>query len=63
MVHTADMKVKTAAEPAKSKALDSEKITINLGFVDLGHIDLLVADGHVRELTDHGVSRFLAIDG
>ena len=29
----------------------------------LGHIDLLVADGHVRELTDHGVSRFLAIDG
>jgi glyoxylase-like metal-dependent hydrolase (beta-lactamase superfamily II) len=29
----------------------------------LGHIDLLIDDGHVRELTDHGVSRFLAVDG
>ncbi|MDR7378076.1 Arc/MetJ-type ribon-helix-helix transcriptional regulator [Rhodoferax ferrireducens] len=46
------MKVKTAAEPAKSKALDSEKITINLGFVDLGHIDLLVAEGFYANRTD-----------
>ncbi|SDO09097.1 hypothetical protein SAMN05216303_101471 [Rhodoferax sp. OV413] len=52
MVHTADMKVKTAAEPAKPKALDSEKITINLGFVDLGHIDLLVAEGFYANRTD-----------
>ena len=24
---------------------DSEKITVNLGFIDLGHIDLLVQEG------------------
>ena len=24
---------------------DSEKVTINLGFVDLGHIDLMVQEG------------------
>nr|WP_315426076.1 CopG family transcriptional regulator [uncultured Albidiferax sp.] len=46
------MKVKTAAEPAKPKTLDSEKITINLGFVDLGHIDLLVAEGFYANRTD-----------
>jgi Arc/MetJ-type ribon-helix-helix transcriptional regulator len=31
---------------------DSEKITINLGFVDLGHVDLLVSDGHYSNRTD-----------
>ena len=31
---------------------DSEKITINLGFVDLGHIDLIVADGFYSNRTD-----------
>jgi Arc/MetJ-type ribon-helix-helix transcriptional regulator len=31
---------------------DSEKITINLGFVDLGHIDLLVAQGFYSNRTD-----------
>ena len=31
---------------------DSEKITINLGFVDLGHIDLLVDDGFYSNRTD-----------
>ena len=31
---------------------DSEKITINLGFVDLGQIDLLVAEGFYRNRTD-----------
>lgn len=31
---------------------DSEKITINLGFVDLGHIDLLVQDGFYSNRTD-----------
>jgi Arc/MetJ-type ribon-helix-helix transcriptional regulator len=30
--------------PAPPKPADSEKITINLGFVDLGQIDLLVAE-------------------
>ena len=31
---------------------ESEKITINLGFVDLGHIDLLVQDGFYSNRTD-----------
>lgn len=31
---------------------ESEKITINLGFVDLGHIDLLVRDGFYSNRTD-----------
>src|SRR3954470_23513967 len=29
----------------RPKAGDTEKITINLGYVDLGHIDLLVQEG------------------
>ena len=36
----------------KPKAGDSEKITINLGFVDLGQIDLLVQDGFYANRTD-----------
>jgi Arc/MetJ-type ribon-helix-helix transcriptional regulator len=35
-----------------SPKLDSEKITINLGFVDLGHVDLLVRDGFYSNRTD-----------
>ena len=31
---------------------DSEKITINLGFVDLGHVDLLVQEGFYSNRTD-----------
>lgn len=38
--------------PAPAKAPESEKITINLGFVDLGHIDLLVAEGFYSNRTD-----------
>lgn len=33
-------------------AADSEKITVNLGFIDLGHIDLMVADGFYSNRTD-----------
>ena len=36
----------------RAKRGDSEKITINLGFVDLGHIDLLVAEGVHSNRTD-----------
>jgi Arc/MetJ-type ribon-helix-helix transcriptional regulator len=36
----------------RPKVVDSEKITINLGFVDLGHIDLLVAEGFYSNRTD-----------
>jgi len=31
---------------------DSEKITINLGYVDLGHVDLLVQEGFYSNRTD-----------
>jgi Arc/MetJ-type ribon-helix-helix transcriptional regulator len=34
------------------KTAESEKITINLGFVDLGQIDLLVNDGFYSNRTD-----------
>src|SRR5689334_2788695 len=36
----------------RPKAGDSEKVTINLGYVDLGHIDLLVRDGFYSNRTD-----------
>lgn len=42
----------TPSTTAKHKVLDSEKITINLGFVDLGHIDLLVAESFYANRTD-----------
>ncbi len=31
---------------------DSEKITINLGYVDLGHVDLMVQEGFYANRTD-----------
>ena len=46
------MKQRTATPPTASRAPDSEKITINLGFVDLGQIDLLVAEGFYANRTD-----------
>ena len=36
----------------RAKTGDSEKITINLGFVDLGHIDLMVTEGFYSNRTD-----------
>ncbi len=36
----------------RPKIPDSEKITINLGFVDLGHVDLLVQEGFYSNRTD-----------
>jgi Arc/MetJ-type ribon-helix-helix transcriptional regulator len=36
----------------KPKASESEKITINLGLVDLGQIDLLVQEGFYSNRTD-----------
>ncbi|KAA0578363.1 CopG family transcriptional regulator [Azospirillum sp. B21] len=40
------------ARDLRPKAGDSEKITINLGYVDLGHIDLLVDEGFYSNRTD-----------
>jgi len=36
----------------RPKTGDSEKITINLGHVDLGHIDLMVQEGFYSNRTD-----------
>jgi Arc/MetJ-type ribon-helix-helix transcriptional regulator len=36
----------------KTKPADTEKITINLGYVDLGHVDLMVQDGFYSNRTD-----------
>ena len=38
--------------PRRDKTGDSEKITINLGYVDLGRIDLLVQEGFYSNRTD-----------
>ena len=46
------MKKENLAVISKPKVADSEKITINLGFVDLGQVDLLVAEGFYGNRTD-----------
>lgn len=42
----------TRVQELRPKVPESEKITINLGFVDLGHIDLLVEEGFYSNRTD-----------
>jgi Arc/MetJ-type ribon-helix-helix transcriptional regulator len=44
--------VMASVQELRPKGADSEKITINLGFVDLGHIDLMVRDGFYANRTD-----------
>lgn len=39
-------------QETKPRPGDSEKITINLGYVDLGHIDLLVQEGFYANRSD-----------
>lgn len=46
------MKSKPTPTPACPKLAESEKITINLGFVDLGNIDLLVSERFYSNRTD-----------
>src|SRR4051812_20195369 len=41
-----------AGQSIKLRPGDTEKITINLGFVDLGQIDLMVQDGFYSNRTD-----------
>ena len=36
----------------RSRPPETEKITINLGFVDLGHVDLMVQEGFYSNRTD-----------
>jgi Arc/MetJ-type ribon-helix-helix transcriptional regulator len=40
------------ASELRPKTGDSEKITINIGYVDLGRVDLLVRDGFYANRTD-----------
>src|ERR1700757_721854 len=40
------------ARELRHRPADSEKITINLGYVDLGHVDLMVKDGFYSNRTD-----------
>jgi Arc/MetJ-type ribon-helix-helix transcriptional regulator len=47
-----DGKMPGKVQELRPKAPDSEKITINLGYVDLGHIDLLVQEGFYSNRTD-----------
>ncbi|MFL6715539.1 MAG: CopG family transcriptional regulator, partial [Burkholderiaceae bacterium] len=42
----------TVQSPLPVKANDTEKVTINLGLVDLGQIDLLVQEGFYSNRTD-----------
>jgi Arc/MetJ-type ribon-helix-helix transcriptional regulator len=42
----------TDTQRIHDRVSESEKITINLGYVDLGHIDLLVQDGFYSNRTD-----------
>lgn len=52
MVYNGSMKQKISVQATQLKVADSEKITINLGFVDLGQIDLLVSEGFYGNRTD-----------
>lgn len=36
----------------RTKSGDTEKITVNLGYVDLGHVDLMVQEGFYSNRTD-----------
>jgi Arc/MetJ-type ribon-helix-helix transcriptional regulator len=49
--HEDDMGIMDTRE-VKPKNYDSEKITINLGLIDLGQIDLLVNEGFYSNRTD-----------
>ena len=44
--------VASKVQEIRPKPVESEKITINLGFVDLGHVDLMVRDGFYANRTD-----------
>ena len=46
------MQVQTPLPATRPKLPEAEKITINLGYVDLGQVDLLVAEGFYSNRTD-----------
>ena len=44
--------VAAGEQELRPRTVDSEKITINVGYVDLGHVDLMVQDGFYSNRTD-----------
>jgi Arc/MetJ-type ribon-helix-helix transcriptional regulator len=46
------MRMATNVRELRPRPADSEKITINLGYVDLGQIDLMVHEGFYSNRTD-----------
>ena len=44
--------MKSDGQDLRPKLPDSEKITVNLGFVDLGRVDLMVRDGFYANRAD-----------
>jgi len=46
------MRMATNVRELRPRSNESEKITINLGYVDLGHVDLLVQEGFYSNRTD-----------
>lgn len=44
--------VQSEVHELRAKIADTEKVTINLGFVDLGHIDLMVQEGFYSNRSD-----------
>ena len=51
MAHHADMPASPLLSPKAARPVD-EKLTINIGCVDLGQIDLLVQEGFYANRTD-----------
>ena len=45
-------KMVNSVRELRPKPGDSEKITINIGYVDLGHVDLMVQEGFYSNRTD-----------
>jgi Arc/MetJ-type ribon-helix-helix transcriptional regulator len=52
MVHGWHDMSKSNVQELRPRGPESEKITINIGYVDLGQIDLLVAEGFYSNRTD-----------
>ena len=46
------MKHETAAIESRQRAGETEKMTVNVGVVDLGHVDLLVQEGFYSNRSD-----------
>src|SRR4051812_38484297 len=55
-IHTDGIRMETAMidniREFRPKPPETEKITINLGYVDLGHVDLMVQEGFYSNRTD-----------